>query len=147
LKSTYVRNWEKAHGQSLPNGYKVHHIIPQDVIDQAKKVCPQFKIHDADNLIALPGRAGVTPHTGPGFGTTEHFGSHPGYNQAVETALKAARRLKIPGMNGCMKIRAIQEMLKKSLSSGQNKLNNGKGSTPIIRGNWQDYLRNEIKGP
>lgn len=146
LKSTYVRNWERANGQQLPDGYKVHHIIPQSLVNEAKAVCKGFNVHDSSNLIALPGRAGVQPASGSGFGSTNHFGAHAGYNEAVRAALVAARRLNSPGLNGCMKIAAIQQMLKASLQSGQIPLSNGRGGNLGVTSNWINYLRQQARG-
>jgi len=148
LKSDYQENWERLHGP-LPTGYQIHHIIPKDAttVAMAKKLCPQFNVDDASNLIALPKDSTVAARPGPGFGKTLHNGYHAGYTYAIRGALKTADRLKIPKVSGCMKIKAIQAASSSQLKSGTLSMYAGKGGTTSgVQVNWMNSMREIIRG-
>jgi hypothetical protein len=137
----YKANWSKGYGPR-PSGYQVHHIIPKDsdITATVKTLCPSYDEHKADNLIALPDRSVKPPYqTGPGFGSTPHQGSHPGYSRAVHVMLRAMRKIKIPGLCGCAKVAALQKMLRSQLESGSTDLN--RVDPNIIKGNWLDHFK------
>jgi RHS repeat-associated protein len=143
----YKTNWMRAAGRTtIPADHQIHHMIPQKLAAEAKRLCPTFDVDDANNLIALPTGPSVPTQSGHWYGSTIHLGKHPGYQQAVDKALTVARRLNIPGLCGCAKVAALQNMLRNQLQSGGIDLNKGPG-TATIRTNWLDYLRNSTRGP
>ena len=124
--AVYHTNWSKAYNSSkgVPTNYQVHHMIPQAVASEAKKLCASFDVHNKDNLIALRNSKNVNLITKNGYGATIHSGQHLGYNLAVTNLLKGAQRINIPGLNACMKLKAIQKMLRSQLVKGDIPLNN-----------------------
>jgi hypothetical protein len=126
----------------------VHHIIPKDAttVALAKKLCPNFDVDSTSNLIALPKTNTATPQSGPGFGKTLHNGYHAGYTYAVRSALKAADRLKIPGVGGCAKIGAIQAASSSEIRNGNLSMYAGSGTTNNVKVNWMNSFKDYIRG-
>jgi hypothetical protein len=150
LTTIYQKNWEAKHGP-LPDGYQVHHIIPKDkeTVALAKKICPDFDVHSADNLIALPKDSSKATHTGAGFGKTPHFGNHSAYSEAARYALNVAARFKKGGLAGCAKLKALQATLRSQLESGKLTMygkHHSSGNTDVVQSEWENAIHNGIRG-
>lgn len=146
--AVYHTNWSKAYNSSkgVPTNYQVHHIIPQAVASEAKKLCASFDVHNKDNLIALRNSKNVNLVTKNGYGATIHSGQHRGYNLAVTNLLKGAQRINIPGLNACMKLKAVQKMLRSQLVKGDIPLNNsGYDPNTFSTGDIQKAFTEAIK--
>lgn len=148
--AVYHTNWGKAYnfGKNQPTGYQVHHIIPQDplVVKEAKKLCATFDVHNKNNLIALRNSKNVNLIGKNGYGATIHSGQHRGYNRAVIKLLQGAQRINIPGLNGCMKLKAVQKMLRSQLVKGDIPLNNaGYDAKTFSTGDIQKAFTEAIK--
>jgi hypothetical protein len=129
----------------------VHHVIPKagPIVALAKKICPDFDVNSADNLIALPGDSSKATHTGAGFGKTPHLGGHSAYSEAVRYALKVAVRFKNRGLSGCAKLKALQAAFRTQLESGNLTMYGNQhpsGSTKAVQSEWEDAIRNGIRG-
>ena len=148
--AVYHTNWAKAYnsGKKQPTNYQVHHILPQDdlVNIEARKLCATFDVHNKDNLIALRDNKNVNLITRNGYGATIHSGSHGGYNLAVTQLLKGAQRINILGLDGCMKLKAVQKMLRSQLVKGDIPLNNaGYNAKTFSTGDIQKAFTEAIK--
>lgn len=148
--SIWQQNWEAVHGP-LPTGYQVHHVIPKDAktVAAAKRLCPNFDEHAESNLIALPNGGASQPlKTGTGFGKQYHDGYHKGYSDAAFHALKVANRLKIPGVSGCAKLKAIQASLRGQLQIGGPSMYKGPNdlNAKPVTANWLNLMRSDIRG-
>ncbi|OTG87822.1 hypothetical protein B9T35_17590 [Acinetobacter sp. ANC 3832] len=75
---------------------QVHNIIPKEVADEAKEICPGFDVESSENLIALPDKKiqGRIPQS-KWYGTTKHQGSHGGYTASVSIALRASKYVRV----------------------------------------------------
>lgn len=147
LKSKHQQVWEATHG-TLPPDYQVHHIIPQQYISDAKKLCPNFDINSPNNLIALPKYDSTPKKSGAGYGKTVHNGYHLGYSMSVEYGIQVAKRLKIPKMTNCKKLSFLQNTLRKQLESGSVPMykQGSADSTNEVKKSWDNVLRNGVRG-
>jgi RHS repeat-associated protein len=150
LKSIWQTNWEEKYGRPLPAGYQVHHIIPKSAssVKAAKKLCPNFDVNDASNLIALPENSSVSQINSPGFGKTTHKGYHAGYSAAAEVAMAGAVRFKGKGEPGCMKLKIVQTALKAQLATGGLTMygNQHPGKVPGVTADWKNSIKDYLRG-
>ncbi|OXJ18573.1 RHS repeat-associated core domain-containing protein [Burkholderia sp. HI2500] len=135
LKS-YVANWEQAAGQSVPNGFEIHHIIPQGLTDKVKEICKGYDQDSASNLIALPSHETLVPARSSKYiGKSVHAGNHPVYTAAVLAEIQAVKR--IPGLTPCAKVVAIQEAMRAKLRQG-TPIHKNRGATTSLFGMGND---------
>ncbi|MBD9668531.1 RHS domain-containing protein [Variovorax sp. VRV01] len=150
LASQWQANWEEKYGP-LPSGYQVHHVIPKSAssVAAAKKLCPNFDVHNVDNLIALPKDSSVAQinGNGAGFGKTTHYGYHAGYSAAAEVAMAGAARFKGNGGSGCTKLKVVQTALRTQLSNGGLTMygNQHPNGVPGVTTDWKNSIKDNIR--
>ncbi|MGJ7558728.1 RHS repeat-associated core domain-containing protein [Variovorax sp. RB3P1] len=148
LASQWQANWEEKYGP-LPSGYQVHHVIPKSAssVAAAKKLCPNFDVHNVDNLIALPKDSSVAQINRAGFGKTTHYGYHAGYSAAAEVAMAGAARFKGGGVSGCTKLKVVQTALKTQLSNGGLTMygNQHPNGVPGVTTDWKNSIKDNIR--
>lgn len=142
--SPHKDSWEKAAGQKLPANMQVHHIIPRALQAKAKAICPGFDLDGPENLITLPDKnfSGNIANN-KWFGKTKHQGSHPGYKQSINIAMRASKFVKIG--TPCQKIQAMQNLFRAQLQNGNVPLN-VKMTTEQITTAFNSAIKNAARG-